>query len=664
MKGNKILGFFTDTVQYTRDHPGYRRAFLLKTVLLAIFGVHVFYTVIDFLAFSLCNTVGLNAVGAVLSLVVFVYFRKSGNLDRTSYFAVAIMAFAMIVFFHMVRNQNYAFCWIAVFPPVVYFLLGHKKARILSILFGGYLLLFILAKKSGWQPAEFNTESVCNLGGSMFALVLLISFFERSRKEASDELTHTNKLLEESKNELRLILDSVAEGVYGINPFGICTFCNARCLELLGYEHEQDLIGKNMHVLIHHKRQDGFALPMSECNIHRASVAGEMYHAEDEVFWRADGTSFPVEYYMFPKYRDCAITGSVVTFTDISKRKSGEERIRYLSSHDALTGLINRQCFQEEIKKFDKVPYYPISILYGDINGLKLTNDVFGHEAGDRLIRTAADVMKKVCRKNDVVARTGGDEFIWILPNTDKAAAGKIIDRIKEELQKVKLAGISAGISLGADTKYSPDEDVDQTIKDAESAMYREKAYDTKNKKSLILQELIEAFHEKNARAKGHSESVSRLCEKMGATLGWSAAEIKRIKDAGYFHDIGKIVLNEEMLSPDRELTKQEKIEEKHHAVVGYRILNLFINTLDLAEAVYYHHEEWDGSGYPKGLKEEEIPLLSRIIAIVDQYERLISPPNGLPLDREEAILRLRELSGIKLDPRLTGIFIGMLGTL
>ena len=110
-------------------------------------------------------------------------------------------------------------------------------------------------------------------------------------------------------------------------------------------------------------------------------------HAKDEVFWRADGTSFAAEYYSYPQLKDGKVIGAVVTFMDITERKKAEEKIRYISFHDSLTGLYNRTFFEEELKRLDTERNLPISIIMGDMNGLKLTNDIFGHTAGDMLLK-------------------------------------------------------------------------------------------------------------------------------------------------------------------------------------------------------------------------------------------------------------------------------------
>ena len=134
-----------------------------------------------------------------------------------------------------------------------------------------------------------------------------------------------------SEARLRLLLDSVAEAIYGIDMQGNCTFCNPSCLQMLGYRQADELIGKNMHGLIHYQRAEGTPFPVDQCRINRASLSGTKEHVEDEVFWRADGSSFPVEYWSHPQFHHGAVVGAVVTFVDISQRVQAQEKLLKLS---------------------------------------------------------------------------------------------------------------------------------------------------------------------------------------------------------------------------------------------------------------------------------------------------------------------------------------------
>lgn len=150
--------------------------------------------------------------------------------------------------------------------------------------------------------------------------------------------------LEEREEQIRLLLESTAEAIYGIDLDGNCTFCNPSCVRMLGYSGAHDLIGRNMHELIHSRTADGRALPVEDCHVFQAFWQGRGTHIDDEVFWRADGTSFPVEYWSYPIRRGGRVSGAVVTFVDISERQTAErERSRLAalveSSSDPIIGL-------------------------------------------------------------------------------------------------------------------------------------------------------------------------------------------------------------------------------------------------------------------------------------------------------------------------------------
>lgn len=492
-------------------------------------------------------------------------------------------------------------------------------------------------------------------------IYMLINNLEAKVKERTVELDKTNNALKENKDQLRLILDSTAEAIYGIDKNGICTFCNASCLDMLGYKHQDELIGNNIHLQIHHSRKDGTSISVDECKILQSFIAGRGAHVDDEVFWRADGTSFDVEYYSYPQHKDGEIIGSVVTFMDITDSKKAEEQINYLSSHDSLTGLYNRVYFDNELKRIDTQESLPISVIFGDVNGLKLTNDIFGHAAGDELLKKSAEILEKACREGGIVARVGGDEFVILLPNTEANEVEEIIHRVKKEFFKEKSPTIKGSISMGYDTKTKINQDIERTMKNAEDNMYKEKAVDRKSINSDVVTTIIETLHTKSHREKQHSIKVSELCHNIGLGMGLPRTELKKLKEAGFLHDIGKITLSEEILNRSDLLTEEEKKKTQQHSIVGYRILNLFDDTLDLAEGVLNHHETWDGLGYPKELKGEEIPVLARVISIAEVYDAMTNNLNKSAISKEDALQEIRKLSGTKFDPDIVDVFIKLM---
>jgi PAS domain S-box-containing protein len=145
------------------------------------------------------------------------------------------------------------------------------------------------------------------------------------------ERRRAEEVVRESEDKLRLLLDSTAEAIYGIDLEHRCTFCNPACLRILGYDRIDQVLGKNMHDLLHHSCADGTLFPVGECRVHRVTQTGEGVHAEDEVLWRANGTSFPVEYWSYPQRRGQQVVGAVVAFLDITERKLAEAALANVS---------------------------------------------------------------------------------------------------------------------------------------------------------------------------------------------------------------------------------------------------------------------------------------------------------------------------------------------
>jgi diguanylate cyclase (GGDEF)-like protein/PAS domain S-box-containing protein len=490
----------------------------------------------------------------------------------------------------------------------------------------------------------------------------LYTFFNTLEEKVAlrtSELEKTNSALKKSEGNIRLLLDSTAEAIYGIDLNGNCTFCNNSCLEMLRYKDHSDLIGKNMHSKILNNNIDGTSAKASECSILKRIIKGEGIHAEDEVFWRSDGTCFPVEYFTHPQYRDGKIIGAVVTFMDISERKKSHEEILFLSYHDQLTGLYNRRYFEDELNKLDNPSNYPLTIVMADMNGLKLVNDSLGHAIGDELLKKVADVLKRGWGRNSTIARLGGDEFVVLLPRTGLKETEQIIRHINKIAIQEKVENVDISISFGYETKTTKSESIQDVFKKAEDNMYKKKLLESPSMRSKTVSALISTFNEKNEREKAHSQRVSELCKSLGEALDLTSREIEELKSVGLLHDIGKIALEESVLNNPGKLSKEEWHQIRRHPEIGYRILSTVNDLAEMAEYVLTHHERWDGNGYPKGLKGTDIPLQSRIIAIADAYDAMISERSyRSPMSEEAAIKELEKGMGTQFDPTITKVFI------
>lgn len=344
---------------------------------------------------------------------------------------------------------------------------------------------------------------------------------------------------------------------------------------------------------------------------------------------------------------------------NIENRKKTEEQILYISYHDQLTGLYNRRFYEEELKRLDTKRNLPLTIVMGDVNGLKLINDSFGHAMGDELLRKAAEVIKNGCRADDIIARLGGDEFVIILPKTDAFETEQIIKRIKDLSLKEKVGNIDISISFGYATKSNEEENIQEIFKYAEDLMYRHKRSESSGIRSKTIDLVMNTLYKKSSREQLHSVKVSEICEAIATTMNFDKNDIYQIRIAGLMHDIGKIEIDEKILNKPEKLSKDEWERMQRHPEIGYRILSSVNKFSVIADDVLEHHERWDGKGYPRGLKGEEISLHARIIAVADSYDAMTSDRTyGKALSEEEAINEIKRCSGTQFDPEVTRVFV------
>ncbi|MGQ9824187.1 MAG: HD domain-containing phosphohydrolase [Desulfotomaculales bacterium] len=342
-------------------------------------------------------------------------------------------------------------------------------------------------------------------------------------------------------------------------------------------------------------------------------------------------------------------------------RKKFEEKILFLSYHDQLTGLYNRRFMEEEIKRLDTPRQLPVSVIMGDVNGLKLTNDVFGHRAGDLLLKKAAEIIKESCRREDIIARWGGDEFVILLPRTGIKAAEEIVGRIKNKCAMDSEEPIQVSIALGYAAKIRAEKNIWEVLKEAEEWMYRHKLLQSKSYRNAVISTLKATLFEKSMETEEHAERLKKISLKIAKEMGLPAKQMDELELLAALHDIGKVAIKESILLKPGPLTEKEWEEMKKHPEIGYRIAQSTPELASIAEYILCHHERWDGRGYPRGIKGEEIPQLSRILAVADAYDAMTSDrPYRKAMSREEAIAEVKKNAGTQFDPEVVSAFIGI----
>lgn len=499
-------------------------------------------------------------------------------------------------------------------------------------------------------------------------------------KTSQSELKHANAYLEDSLEELtsrkdelhkqyerlaaseytfRNLFESSADAIIIFKDIGIID-CNQAAADLFSTSIKDNIIGKKVWDISPERQADDQlsrvkAEELIQLCIRNSNIRFEWTHL------RGDGTLLNVEVVL-----TSIILNNEKVFhaliRDMSERKAMIEKLEQMSYHDQLTGVYNRHYFEEELNRLDVRRNLPLTIMMGDVNGLKLVNDSFGHAFGDQLLRKVADLIKKGCRGDDIISRIGGDEFIVLFPQTSGIEAEEIEKRIQHLAATDNVGSLDISISFGWATKLTEDESIDEILKKAEDYLYQKKLFESPSMRGRTIHTIIHTLHEKNKGEEQHSHRVSLLCENMGVAMGMTESKIKELKHVGLLHDIGKIAIDEQMLNKPGKLTAEEWDDMTRHPAIGYRILSTVNEMAEMAEYVLAHHERWDGTGYPKGLKAGEIPFEARIISLADAFDAMTSDrPYKKAMSKDASIEQLVLHSGTQFDPQLVTIFIDML---
>lgn len=354
-----------------------------------------------------------------------------------------------------------------------------------------------------------------------------------------------------------------------------------------------------------------------------------------------------------------AVIFFALMYSALKKIMQSSSDLEYIAYHDDLTGLYNRKYIEKTISELDTDWFYPLSVIIGDFNGLKLVNDAFGHNFADELLKLSAKALQNVCRQQDIVSRWGSGEFLILLPRTSNDDAQRIVNRLKQECQRFELNSIAVDLTFGASTKDRREQAITDVINHAENTMYDLKTVDSKSARNKTIQVIMSTLHEKNPREAAHSRRVGELARQLCEAAGFLHLHPSLINTIGFLHDIGKIAIGEEILNKQEPLSDEEFALIKKHPEIGCRILISSYGDSFITEAVLSHHERWDGTGYPNRLKGEDIPLVARIIAVVDSYDAMTSErPYKQTLTPHEAAAEISRSAGTHFDPQLTAIFV------
>ncbi len=472
----------------------------------------------------------------------------------------------------------------------------------------------------------------------------------RSHDDLERRVAERTEALERMRRQNAMLLASAGEGIYGVDCEGRTTFVNPAAARLLGWD-AADLLGRPMHPLLHHTHPDGSPFLRETCPIHSSLRSGEVHHVDDEIFWRQDGTSFAVEYISTPLREDGRIMGAVVTFQDITERK--REQAALAESEQRYRSLVDHSPEGIVVYRDDRLAY---------LNGAALR--LFGAESQEQLLGRPFlglvhpvwhDEVTRRMRLTQCEGRGSSlAEFKYLRMD------GSAVD-VEAVSTPILFEGRPAGQVLIRD--ITGRKRAEQEIYDLHAEVTL--AYDqTLNAYDATIEGLSRALDYRDRETRGHSERVTRIALELSQAMGLGADELVHVRRGALLHDIGKMAVPDSILHKPGPLTEEEREVMCRHTGYAHEMLSPIAFLRPALDIPYCHHEKWDGTGYPRGLQGEAIPLSARVFAVVDVWDALRSDrPYRKAWERDRVLDHVRSQSGTHFDPQVVAAFLALMAT-
>ena len=485
-------------------------------------------------------------------------------------------------------------------------------------------------------------------------LEALVKLRTRELGEEIIDRKKSEEQLKESEEKFRIYIEKAPIGVFVADGMGRYIGVNQKACQLTGYTREELLQLSISDYLSPDYTKLGLA------GLNELKITGfldteyKVRKKNGQENWiRLSGSKIS---------DDCIIAFC----SDITEQKKRTLRIEYLSYHDVMTGAYNRTFYEEEIKRLDIEEQLPFSMILCDFNGLKLINDTLGHAVGDRMLVETLKILKRFARGSDIVARVGGDEFAILLPKTSKREAGVIAEGILKAFKEYKISilkhSLKLSISLGYATKTVKSEAFSYITKLAEDNMYRHKLIERNSYHSSFLESLKASLFERSSETKEHADRLVALSRKISKVMDLDAEQTDKLELLSTLHDIGKISIDNSILVKPGKLSDEEWLEMKKHPGIGYRIAMASADFKPIADGILGHHERWDGKGYPQGINGDNIPLLARVLSVIDAFDAMTNDrPYRKAIKKEFALSEIKLNSGTQFDPNIVKIFLDVM---
>lgn len=356
--------------------------------------------------------------------------------------------------------------------------------------------------------------------------------------------------------------------------------------------------------------------------------------------------------------------GDLYVFHDVTEQKVMYQSLEKEASYDTLTGLYNNYTFFKKLEEFEAERYLPVSIAICNIHGLKLVNDIFGHDMGDRVLQYVAKSWQKSVLADDLLARFDGDEMVLLLPKKDEKEAAQFVEEHLKKMQNNAKFDFALHFEYGISTSYNQMSDLREHVTKARNEMLRKIMLNGKTMRLSFIDTLKKMETIEQNGEKARVEELQQLANRFGTYLQFSDIMQKELEQLTLLHDIGMLSIPEAVLQKQERLTADEWELVKLHTVHGYQIAEGIKELSGISQDILCHHERYDGKGYPMGLHGEEIPYLARVFAVLDAYTVMIHrQENGICVTSEQACKEIKRCAGTQFDPNIAEAFFCMFST-
>jgi len=534
------------------------------------------------------------------------------------------------------------------------------------------VIFLIASEDSRGKAAEFLADGVDFITKPFQAEDVLIRVFNsleayflgrelaknnQSLHEEIKSQRETGMSLEIERKRLTTLMQIVSDGIICTDDSGLITMMNDAAVTLTGWLPD-DAAGKPVDKVF--KIINDATRELSGNIVKKVLETGKTSEFGNIMLVSKDGKLRHIEAVVLPVIQiKRKMEGTILIFGDYTEGRNNTKLINPASGQNQMDGQYNRRNFDSEMKKLEDDLFLPFAFVMADVKGLSMTNKTYGYKFGEILLKKVVNVFRSECRPDDIVVRVGEEKFVILMSVYDAKNADILVSRLNKAISEEKIGNIVFSLSIGESVRSGIYDEMDALLKKAEDEVSAEGISESSSFKNRIIFMIMNRLFEINELEKSHSQRISHHCAAIAKKMNFSEYEVKQIKLTGLVHDIGKIGIDESVITSRGTLTNEDWKAVQRNPEIGYRILITSNEFSEIAEFVLEHHERWDGKGYPRALSGEEISLQARIIAVADTYDSLISKRlYKKELREEEAINELKRCAGTQFDPEVVRVFV------